>query len=210
MSCHQVGLAADAPIRVDEEIRFRGVRRTPAEVPATGAGGPSLCDALVDCQIGFPRRAGAECLRCPRLSSWEPGASDGELTLCCVWLHSDPVSARMTGVAALVAVPPSCGCTEAEGFAAHEGVHRLLVVDDDRLVGIVCRCDLERARCERVADVMKRDVYVIPASASLGEAAAAMRLLDVGCLPVTRDSRLVGVITRGDLIRAGLPAEVFA
>ena len=37
-----------------------------------------------------------------------------------------------------------------------------------------------------------------------------MRELDVGCLPVARDKRLVGIITRGDLVRSGLREEKLA
>jgi CBS domain-containing protein len=32
-----------------------------------------------------------------------------------------------------------------------------------------------------------------------------MRALDVGCLPVARAGAIVGIITRGDLVRSGLP-----
>ncbi|HXU72304.1 MAG TPA: CBS domain-containing protein [Polyangia bacterium] len=109
-----------------------------------------------------------------------------------------------------MAVAPSRRCAEADRVAAREGVHRLLVVEQDRLVGIVCRCDLQRALSEPVDTVMQREIAIIDSAATLGEAAAMMRELGVGCLPVARDRRLVGIITRGDLVRSGLSAEKLA
>jgi CBS-domain-containing membrane protein len=205
-----VTLTPEARARVYEKFRFRGVRSTYGEVEAYGAGGPTLCDAVVDCQLGVRQRTGSECLRCPRLLSWKAGPTNRDITVRCAWLHSDPVSDRMTGFAALVAVSSVRSCAEADRVAAREYVHRLLVIEDRKLVGIVCRHDLERAAGEQVASIMQREIYVIGASATLGEAASAMRELDVGCLPVTSEQRLVGIITRGDLVRAGLSADVFA
>lgn len=207
MSCHLVAVKPDARARVDERFAFRGLRAVYGEADAWGAGGPELCDALIDCQLGERRRHGSDCLRCPRLVSWEQGPSPREVTVRCRWSAADPVAARMTGLGALVWVRSDVRCVEADRAAAREGVHRLLVVDRGLLVGIVCRHDLESALSDRVADHMRRDVYIIDAEATLGDAAAAMYALDVGCLPVTRGKALVGILTRGDLVRAGLPEE---
>ncbi len=207
MGCHLVRLTGEARARVSPRFRFRGVRHTYGEVES---GPPSLCHSRVDCQIGAPPRSGGECLRCPRLLSWQAGPGEREVTLRCVWLHSDPVADRMTGSAALVSVSSSRRCVEADRVAVAEGVHRLLVIDEGRVVGIVCRCDLERALQGRVRAVMQPNVHIIDAATTLGEAAAVMRTLDVGCLPVARERRIVGIITRGDLIRSGLPAELLS
>lgn len=205
MACRVVRIKSDVRQEVLEKFRFRGVRRTYGEVEE---GAPSLSAARVDCQIGV-EHTGSGCERCPRLLSWTKGPTEREVTLRCAWLHTDPVADRMTAARGIVAVSSSRRCVEADRVAAREGVHRLLVSDRGTLVGIVCRCDLERALSERVGAVMQRDVHVIDAAATLADAAAMMRALDVGCLPVSRGSRLVGIITRGDLVRAGLPAEAF-
>ncbi|HSN33978.1 MAG TPA: CBS domain-containing protein, partial [Ideonella sp.] len=52
---------------------------------------------------------------------------------------------------------------------------------------------------------MASTVYAVEPTATLGEAAAAMKALSVGCLPVVERDRPVGVVTRGDLRRAGAP-----
>lgn len=210
MGCHLISLSSDAQARVRERFRFRAVRRTYGEVDACGPDGPTLCEARIDCQIGFAPRTGEECLRCPRLLSWTAGPTEREVTLRCAWLHTDPVADRMTGGPSLVGIEPSHSCAEADRVAASEGVHRLLVISGRQLVGIVCRHDLACAPGAPVATAMQRDVWIIDAGATLGEAVAAMRELDVGCLPVARQERLVGIITRGDLLRSGVPKELFS
>lgn len=55
----------------------------------------------------------------------------------------------------------------------------------------------------RVSDVMTRDVEALDAGSSLMEAAARMRDLDVGAIPVVRDGRPIGMLTDRDIaIRA--------
>jgi len=54
-----------------------------------------------------------------------------------------------------------------------------------------------------VEDVMSRGVTTIPPTASIWEAASAMHRRRVKRLPVTdRDRKLVGIVSRADLIRA--------
>jgi CBS domain-containing protein len=63
----------------------------------------------------------------------------------------------------------------------------------------------------KVSDVMTTDVQVIGCEATLREAAELMRSRDIGSLPVSRDGKLVGMVTDRDIvIRAladGLGAE---
>src|SRR5438128_1148993 len=51
----------------------------------------------------------------------------------------------------------------------------------------------------KVSDVMTCEVECIPPNASLKEAAAKMKELDVGSLPVCDNDRLVGMITDRDI-----------
>ena len=108
---------------------------------------------------------------------------------------------------AVVTVAPDTPCLEADDRARALGVRHLFVVDEGKLVGVLCRCDLypEPAAHEDVAARMAKTVYVLEPTATLGEAAAAMKELEVGCLPVVHKDRPIGVVTRGDLRRAGVP-----
>ncbi|MSP60416.1 MAG: CBS domain-containing protein [Myxococcales bacterium] len=115
----------------------------------------------------------------------------------------------MTGE--LVTVAPETLVDDALRVAVDQGVHHLLVTRNDDLVGQVCAYDLaEAAPHARVADCMCWQVVTISVAAPLGEAAATMREHAVGCLPVLWRGVLLGVVTRGDLRRAGLPDEVLA
>jgi predicted transcriptional regulator len=108
---------------------------------------------------------------------------------------------------AVVTVAPDTPCDTADERARELGVRHLFVVDEGKLVGVLCRCDLypEPEPRADVATRMASSVYVLDPSATLGEAAAAMKTLGVGCLPVVARDRPVGLVTRGDLRRAGVP-----
>jgi CBS domain-containing protein len=66
---------------------------------------------------------------------------------------------------------------------------------------------LERTR---VREVMTSPAFVIRPSATLEFAAQVMRDNEINRLPVVEDDRLVGVITRNDLVRALVPPAVSA
>jgi acetoin utilization protein AcuB len=53
-----------------------------------------------------------------------------------------------------------------------------------------------------VEDVMTSSVTTIDADASIAEAARLMRKERIGALPVLADQRLVGILTRSDLLEA--------
>jgi CBS domain-containing protein len=77
--------------------------------------------------------------------------------------------------------------------------------EDGELVGITCVCDLWGTKAhELVIQHMKVPVATISARETVLRAAEVMRDRQVGCLPVLDDRRrLVGIVTEGDLMRAG-------
>jgi CBS-domain-containing membrane protein len=94
------------------------------------------------------------------------------------------------------------------------------VVDEaGRLVGVVCEMDLLRGEFERdprafaraaeshdepprpVAEVMTTGVRTVRAAADVVELADLMMATGVMCIPVLQDDRLVGVVSRRDLLR---------
>ena len=52
----------------------------------------------------------------------------------------------------------------------------------------------------KVSDVMTTDVQVIGCDGTLREAAGMMREHDIGSLPVSRDGKLVGMVTDRDIV----------
>jgi len=75
------------------------------------------------------------------------------------------------------------------------------VVDDGELVGIVTLNDVAKAKDAIVRDVMTRKVITINPEESAFKAFKLMNEHRVGRLPVVEDGRLVGIVSRTDLVR---------
>ena len=124
-------------------------------------------------------------------------------------LRQLPVAQVMTR--SLVTVPPDMRVADAAWTCEDEQIHHLLVLDQGDLVGVTCLYDLREADPEgTVADCMTTPVACISADASLQAALDIMHLRGIGALPIVAGGRLLGIITRGDLRKAGIPAEEVA
>lgn len=62
--------------------------------------------------------------------------------------------------------------------------------------------DLRKAVGATVGDVMSTDVHTVGPDDNLERAATLMHEHDVSRLPVIEDGRMVGVVSRGDILRA--------
>jgi CBS domain-containing protein len=84
--------------------------------------------------------------------------------------------------------------------AREHHVHHFPVCDGERVVGMVCTCDLQEAKLEQaVGDVMRRAV-TMSGDRSAADAAVLMRATDVGSVLVTDGhGSPCGIVTRGDL-----------
>jgi CBS-domain-containing membrane protein len=163
----------------------------------------TLADLAVDC----PRRGridGKECVACQHLHTWQIRP---RVQVSCTVDDGDTVEAWMRRKPPATTVEAHCHA--ADQFAAARGVHHLLVFDRKlALAGLACRCDLARgiASDDAVAAVMSSDVFAVEPTITLGVAATAMRELRLGCLPVVAGPLVIGILTRRDLDRAGVPA----
>jgi CBS domain-containing protein len=96
--------------------------------------------------------------------------------------------------------------TARDRLREHQVLH-LLVVDTDAdnvpsVAGVVAFRDLAgKPESVTVAELMTRDVATIDAGASARRAASLMIRSTSGCLPVTEDGKLAGIITTTDLMR---------
>jgi CBS domain-containing protein len=87
-----------------------------------------------------------------------------------------------------------------------EGVRHAVVVRGRDVVGVVSERDLAgehggRARLGKsVGDLMHAEVVVASPSTTTHEAAELLRRKRIGCLPVVERGRLVGIVTRSDLL----------
>lgn len=82
------------------------------------------------------------------------------------------------------------------------------VVDKGKLVGIVCQSDVLRGlktgsmQDLAVRDVMVEDVITAPPTESAVNIAKIMIEKKVNRIPVVDNDKLVGIVTRGDIIKA--------
>jgi CIC family chloride channel protein len=87
------------------------------------------------------------------------------------------------------------------------------VTEKGSLVGIVTQTDVLRAvregaiEDEVVRDVMTGEVVVISPTDSATHVARLMIEKRINRIPVVEDGKLVGIVTRGDLIRAAAVCE---
>jgi CBS domain-containing protein len=108
----------------------------------------------------------------------------------------------------LITISPDASLVDvARELAAHD-IGAVPVVEKDELVGIVTTSDLvhllhDRTRLDsKVArDIMSPHPIGTDEFATVDEAIGIMRNASIRHLPVTREGRLVGIVTHADLIR---------
>jgi Zn-dependent protease/CBS domain-containing protein len=95
-----------------------------------------------------------------------------------------------------------------DGYMLRHNLRGLPVVDDGRLVGIITLTDIkdtprERWSQYRVADCMtpEKDLAVVSPASDLDHVLEIMSERDIHQLPVVYEDRLIGILTRGAIIR---------
>jgi len=121
----------------------------------------------------------------------------------------------------VIAVTPETGIKEAAGLLVERGISALPVLDaKGSLVGIVSEADLlpietrpdPRTQATPplptagsaprvVAEVMTRDVLTVSANSEVSQAARMMLDAGIKRVPVLRGGRVVGILSRRDLVR---------
>ena len=105
-------------------------------------------------------------------------------------------------------VPVDTTAEQAWSLMKTDGIHHLVVTDGRRIVGVLSDRDGGRRSAgmrrdaATVQEVMSKPVVTIAPDATVRQAANMMRGRTIGCLPVTRGSRLVGIVTTSDLLDA--------
>jgi len=118
----------------------------------------------------------------------------------------------------VLTVSPEMSALDAQAFMRREHIRRAPVIHDGKLVGIVTEGDLLNASPTqatllsvweinylvskiKVSQVMSKKVMTIDENTPIEEAARVMIDNKIGGLPVTRDGKVVGIITETDLFK---------
>jgi CBS domain-containing protein len=149
---------------------------------------------------------GGRCAVCPHFLDATPAGDGCSVTVRCLFLESDPVEVVMTRASDLERVDAA----DTVGTTLHrlirDRIHQLLVVDDDTVVGLVDAGALwGRPRGHRLRAAVDAPLPVMPRTLSLGAAARALVERGRRCALVVDRERVVGLVTRADLARAGVP-----
>ncbi len=121
------------------------------------------------------------------------------------------VGKRMTKE--VITVAPEDTLKRAADHLAGNRVHRLPVVRDGRLVGIVSDSDIRNAAVRdsapgtaagamTVGEVMTREVITVTPWDTVEDAALVLQKKRLGALPVVDGDRVVGIITKADVLAA--------
>lgn len=113
-------------------------------------------------------------------------------------------------------VSPDQTIPDAHEIMAQNGVKRLPVMKNGKLVGVVSKEDISQASPSKatsfsmgeityllsktkISQIMTKDIITISSGALLEEAAIMMRNNNISFLPVVDDEKLVGIITESDI-----------
>ncbi|MCY4051043.1 MAG: CBS domain-containing protein [Gammaproteobacteria bacterium] len=91
-----------------------------------------------------------------------------------------------------------------------QGIGAVLVIEDELIVGILSERDCARkvvlecrsAKETRVGEIMTRNVFTTTRDKSISECMSMMTDNHFRHLPIVEDSKVVGMISIGDLVRA--------
>jgi acetoin utilization protein AcuB len=124
----------------------------------------------------------------------------------------------------VLTIKPHDTLKQAREVMTKHRVNQLPVVIDDKVVGIVTDRDIrdaypssmrllrgkeidEFADSHTVEEVMTYNVITINPDASLREAAQRLRKQRFGAVPIVEHGKLIGIITRSDILDAALAGE---
>lgn len=103
-------------------------------------------------------------------------------------------------------IPRDLSVMETSKIMETENIRRLVVLENERFVGIITQTDMVQALAsysisQEVSEIMTSNVAVITSSASVKEAAELMASKDISCLVAMGKDAVVGIFTERDLLK---------
>ncbi len=110
----------------------------------------------------------------------------------------------------IISISPDSSVFEAIKVMADKNVGALVVMEDDKLAGIVSERDYARkvivkgrsSKSTQVAEIMTADVATTSSDQTVDKCMAMMTEMRIRHLPVVEDDRVIAMISIGDLVQA--------
>jgi len=115
------------------------------------------------------------------------------------------VTAKEIMTKQVVSTRPSCKVEEVTRVLYHHGISGLPVLDDEgRVIGMVTEADIlaRTAGQDTIEDIMSAPAHSVSEEAPLQEIASLLTDKKIKRVPVVREGRLVGIVSRADIVRA--------
>ena len=112
-----------------------------------------------------------------------------------------PVRARDLMKTEVITVEPSLPAQAAAELLAFHRVSGLPVLDNGRLVGVVTEVDVIGKQGNTVAEIMTPNVVTVQEDTPARELATLLTSRGYRRVPVVRGDQLVGIVSRGDMVR---------
>lgn len=114
-------------------------------------------------------------------------------------------------------VAPQDTAYHALQLMAEHNVGALLVLDQDKLVGVFSERDYARkiilhgksSKDTPVSEIMTKDVLYIDPSCSINDCMALMTDKRVRHIPVIQEEKLIGIVTIGDIVKQVISEQEF-
>ena len=114
-------------------------------------------------------------------------------------------------------IGPDASVYEALQLLAEKNIGALVVIEDERVCGIVSERDYARkiilvdrdSRSTKVSEIMTAEVLTVAPDQSVAECMTSMTEHHIRHLPVVDGDRLVGVISVGDVVKAVMAEQAF-
>ncbi len=109
--------------------------------------------------------------------------------------------------APIKSIPPDTTVRDAKQYMVKANFNTLPVLDNKQLIGIITRVDLDKALHHKLGDTpvteyMSTNVLDIMPDTPLSEIQNIFARNNIGRVPVVKDDKIIGIITRTDLLRA--------
>ncbi len=110
----------------------------------------------------------------------------------------------------IIAISPDASVLEAIKIMAEKNIGSLVVMEDDKLVGILSERDYARkvivkgrsSVSTQVAEIMTHDVVTTSSDQTVDKCMTLMTEMRIRHLPVVEDGRVIAMISIGDLVQA--------